>query len=322
MPGQTNNLKKLVCVMSTNYSGSTVLGAILGNHSKAVFLGEPALIVRRRPDGDWRHHRFCAVCSAAGTQHTCPVWGDASVAAIRKDPDRVYQIAAEQLRDATTFIDASKDMDWLRASATRVEDAVCVHLVRPVEAHVASVLTRRKRQSHAIEVLAARWAAGNLEIERTCATLRMPYKLVRYGDFVSNPANSLAELAPLTGLNPEPNQHEFWHKPTHFVKSNPGVLTHYDRELVAREPGLNRDLYEQNHRRLFVDEKWREMLTAQQIARLYASPQVHEVSERFGLLGSRRSERAPSSLARAQAHATLGISLVVGAVYSRLNSKR
>ena len=73
-------------IMSTNWAGSTVLGLVIGSHPAAAFLGEPAMIVRRNGQGQWRHQEFCSTCGA--DSHTpCPLWEPSLIAQVRSDPD-------------------------------------------------------------------------------------------------------------------------------------------------------------------------------------------------------------------------------------------
>lgn len=308
--------------MSTNYSGSTLLGAMLGHHRDAMFLGEPALILRKRATGEWRHRAFCAICSAGEKASSCPVWTPETIEAIRTKPDEVYRIVAQRFPDPRVLIDASKDTDWLRASVRRATSVSCIHLIRPVESHLASIATRNPLNRSSLEVLAAKWAKVNLEIESVCSSLGIAYKALRYTDLVAQPEATLQDLAPLTTLVPRAGQHEFWNEPVHFIKSNPGILTHYDAGLIAREPEANREMYTQNHRRIFLDEKWRNIFSDAQLERMYAAPHVVEVSQKFGLLPTSPEARMPSSYARARAHATVRLRRMAEEIYGKIRPSR
>lgn len=274
---------RLLFVMSTNYAGSTLLGLVAAGHPRVAFLGEPATLLRRDRDGGFRHQRFCSICRDDGSR--CPVWTKERISSVREDPDRVYDLANEGLSAAIgerdILVDASKDMAWMDAGTRRVEHVACVHITKPVESFVASVLNRNEGRGR-LDFISADWVIRNEEIRRYCVEKSVPYLHVRYTDLASNSEYVVSRLCGFLGLEPVAAQSEFWLNTHHYIKGNPGTASHFSKERAEAEPGINKQLYKENHRRIFVDEKWKNLLTASQIDMLYADPAVAQESSILG----------------------------------------
>lgn len=265
--------------MSTSLAGSTLLGAMLGSHSEAAFLGEPALILRQGEKGGWRHRKFCSVC-ALQQRESCPVWSKGAINALRTNPDDVYALSIARYGARRVLVDASKDPAWMRAGRRRARDVRCIHIVKSVHAYMASALTSQSHSSAIVpELLAANWARDNLAIESLAKEMRIPYEMVRYEDLATKPYETLQRLARFSGLEAEPEQLNFWQHEHHFVKSNPGLVTQLERASGFPPPMVqprDKNLIE-------LDEKWKRLLDRSLLHRMYAIRSVRRATEHFGL---------------------------------------
>jgi hypothetical protein len=266
---------QVVYVMSTNFAGSTVLGLVVGSHRNGMFLGEPSMIVRCDGLGRWMHNKFCAICGD-DWHNRCPVWKPVLVAQVRESQERVYDLLAAESRQARFFVDASKNLEWLDVGirSGRV-DAAVVHISKGVQRYAASVLTRPKHP-RLIESIGLGWARANKEIRSHAARNGLRYLHIRYEEFVNNCHEVLNQLGAFIGFEPEPAQIEFWSHSHHYIKGNPGTLSHFDPSRIATQPGLNRELYRQNHRTIFLDDKWKDLLSFRDLNRLLSLPEVEE----------------------------------------------
>lgn len=265
--------------MSTSLAGSTLLGAMLGSHSDAAFLGEPALILKQGKGGGWRHRKICSVC-ALQQKESCPVWSKGAINALRTNPDDVYALAIARYGPRRVLVDASKDPAWMRAGRRRVRDVRCVHIVKSVHAYMASALTSHS-QSNAIvpELLAANWARDNLAIENLANEMHIPYEMVRYEDLATKPLATLERLTAFAGLVVEPSQLDFWQHEHHFVKSNPGLVTQLERASGFPPPMVQ----PRDKNPIELDEKWKRLLDRDLLQRMYAIPAVRHATEHYGL---------------------------------------
>lgn len=269
---------RVTYVMSTNYAGSTVLGLVLGSHQNGMFLGEPSMIVRRDELGRWKHKKFCSICQEQWRER-CPVWKPSLVAQIRESPGEIYDLLAADWPRVKFFVDASKNLPWLDNGVRgRQIDGAVVHISKDVYRYTASVLTRRGRFRF-IESIGLDWAKQNAAIRANAEKNGLPYLHIKYSDFVNRFDEVLAELGEFIGFDPEATQRDFWTHSHHYIKGNPGAVTHFDPSRIATEPGLNRALYKENHRTIFLDDKWKELLTHRDMLRLASLPEVRRQSE-------------------------------------------
>jgi hypothetical protein len=272
---------RVVYVMSTNFAGSTLLGLVIGSHSEARFLGEPAHVVRRDGTRRWVHDNVCAICQ--GDWHrSCPVWKPLLVAQIRERPEQTYDLLAAGWPKRYLMVDSSKDFEWLEAGNQNPNvDAIVVHISKSVHQYAASILTRREALPP-IEAIGLEWARANEAIRSYAMSNSLPYSHVRYSDLVQDFEGTLQRLGAFLGLDPQAAQREFWLHPHHYVKGNSGTTTHFDASRIEDEPGINRELYRNNHRKIFLDNKWKELLSRRDLVRLLSLPQVERETERFG----------------------------------------
>lgn len=283
----TRDEPRVIFVMSTNYAGSTVLGLVAGSHSEGAFLGEPFGIVRKKPDGSYRNHRFCSVCDdEEGSK--CPVWNQALIEDVRRNPDDVYDLTLARLssqRAPRFLVDASKDMKWMeeaRARRLRLTPSI-VHITKSVESYAASVLLRQRGKWYKyFELVGQQWAHSNRDIRNYAVRHSLPYLHVRYEDFALDFDRVLAALGVFAGFEPQREQREFWAHEHHYVKGNPGTASHFKAERAEKETGINREIYKKNHRTIFLDEKWKTLISPAQINRLYALPDVRRESLTLG----------------------------------------
>jgi hypothetical protein len=291
--GERKPRRRVVFVMSCNYSGSTVLGLVLSSHSRASALGEPALILRRDRQGEFKHQRFCAVC-ADDDGSSCPVWNRELIDEVRKSPDDLWRLATERLGSRDFYVDMSKEVSWVeRAAANPDVDPWIVHISKPVESFVGSILNRHPSQR--VGFVAADWVAANEQIRDQAVRLSLPYLHIRYEDFALRFDEILGLLGRFIGFAPEPGQANFWEISHHYVKGNPGVASNFDSSRIDKQTGANRELYRENHRRIFLDEKWKKIVPPAAVDLIYSQPAVEQLSQSLGYRHPARTNGLPFS---------------------------
>lgn len=290
--GHSGDEVPVVLVSSLPFSASTLLGLMLGSHPDVAFLGETDLLMRQNPDGSWRHRKFCSLCRDLDGTH-CPVWSGELVDDLRRHRESFHPRLARRL-GARILVDSSKDEPWwvsrLTAAGTH---PVVLHVTKAPEAYVASLLTRHPLR-RPIEFVAVDWAQGNLRIRDTALSHGAEYHHLPYAELAGNPEQVLARLGTALGFEPVEGQQRFWEHEHHNLRGNPGTASHFDLERAVVEPGLNRDLYQENHRRIFLDEKWRRVLSRAQVDRIHALPLVRRAGTIFGYQHPSRPTGSPS----------------------------
>ena len=152
-----------------------------------------------------------------------------------------------------------------------------IHISKAVQRYAGSALNRRKGQP--IETIGWHWAKQNREIREYAAARNLDYLHIRYADFARDVAGTLQRVGNFLDFEPDARQIEFWLHSHHYVKGNPGTATHFDEERIETQKGLNRDLYRLHHREIFLDDKWKELLTQDDLDALCSLKEVRQETE-------------------------------------------
>lgn len=105
--------KKIVFIVGTSFSGSTLLGASLVGDQKISFLSEVdrfALFNRHEPN--YMLHS-CTVCEMSGDQENCPVFGTKRTEAISQHTTILNKYIELISPLNCNTIDSSKNVDWV-----------------------------------------------------------------------------------------------------------------------------------------------------------------------------------------------------------------
>ncbi len=305
-------IKQIIYVMSSTYSGSTILSAILGSSPNAYFVGEPALIFRRNASGRWRHQIFCTACKLDPADTECPIWGRPVIHAVRARPELYFDILNRRVPEGSTrLVDSSKNLRWIDSGLCHTVETCVLHITKPVEAFLASLVNREKARFN-LGYCAQHWSDENLRIVDYCRARRIKYLHVDYNQFARNPDETLFDVENWSGSGPISRQAE-WTDPPHYIKGNPGTATHFTSvEHTEELEGMNSELYRAGHRRIFLDEKWRTLINAGQVKALYNLRCVRAASDVFGY-------RCPDLNRSSELASASSLPLAVGATAYRLS---
>lgn len=240
--------KKLVFILSSNYSGSHFLSLMLGSHSRGVHVGELKNVYK---EGGFDK---CYVCE-----------GDADCELFlgineQKKTD-LYDFLFSRVDGNTTFlVDASKKPRWFK-DYLNIEDydVYLIHLVRDPRALARRWLMRFSEKNtgfrervkqirknpmkifkllfcNELTVCIYKWISQNREIACFIEESGYPNKRVAYKDLAINTDQALADVCEWIGLEYEPAQKEYWQFPHHgsqkeeyqWIKSQGGG-TYFDQ---------------------------------------------------------------------------------------------
>ncbi|MGH3548605.1 MAG: sulfotransferase family protein [Pseudonocardiaceae bacterium] len=264
-----------VFVCAAPYSGSTLLGVMLGAHPSIFcagearnsrYLGDPSTPLKRR------------VCKLCGPD--CVVWGNLRV----EHRDGPYEISLEHEKDLYEMLsrrtkrpivcDSSKRIGWIKYQVAALHDVVPLHLIvlaRDGRAVVNSRLCKRPEiparehaaawveRIHRIEELASRWPG---------AVHRM-----RYEELASRPESTLRALADFLGIAFDPAMLNPWNSDQHPLGGNAGPLLLLLRERassivtgVINPNDRARAWYGAHPCAIVLDLRWKHELSAEALA--------------------------------------------------------
>lgn len=256
MTERSNRLAVALC--GAGHSGSTLLGLVLGSHSrcfyageakKSLYLGDPSKPLRKRA---------CKICGEG-----CAIWSR-----FAPEPD-VYD-ALSRLTGRDVVVDSTKDVSWIRAQRETLRAAGVpqrlVFLTRDGRAVVNSRL-RKEPGRDPIELVDA-WAA---QIRATRALVQEHDEAalqVRYEELATEPERVVRRITAHLGLDFEPEMLRYEAHVHHPLGGNTGT-----QSLLARPPGVAREVpersrafYEPLRGGFHLDLRWREELSAEALA--------------------------------------------------------
>lgn len=239
-------------ILSTDHSGSTWLGFVLGSHSKGAFLGE----FYRGFDKSLRQP--CVTCLEQGKRECVMLHGVEHVEA-----DEAYRWAAGRSA-ARVFVDSSKVTWWPRRATTslRQPDIRLVHLVRDPRGWLASQV-RRAPGLDVPERLEA-WIAENERIRLFTQSEGLPNIQVIYDDAVLDPEHQLSRVFEFLGLPYEPSALRYWEHQHHGFAANGAasmVLKQPDRLKVEFFLTGDDSYYRAARHRQRLDRRWMQELS-------------------------------------------------------------
>lgn len=214
-----------VCfIIGTGHSGSTLLGLLLGSHSRCFYGGEiKKITARSSPSASAKG--LCRIC---GTD--CPIWG-----AVGGDEQPIYPALAAHT-GAAVVIDSAKNTDWIRQQ---------IELLRPTAFQPALLYLRRdgravinsrirKYPDEPVAELIQDWMT---QVELTNALYEQfdgPKLALRYEQLSLDPAGELGRICELLGLAFEERMLRYYEHAHHTLAGNTG--THY---LLAKAQNID-----------------------------------------------------------------------------------
>lgn len=216
--------KKIVYILSTSYAGSHFLSQLLGGHSKALHLGELAVLTREKFEGDIA--RECRLERGSVLQGL-----DSRNAA------QFYDVISSRIDPGIELlVDASKKLDWAaRFLDNTTYERKYIHLIRDPRALVNRRLadggTPRERRrlrfrvsrrypslmlsiwfAPEADLWAHWWLFQNRRITQFLRENHLDSTVVTYRDVAVNRETEIPRLMSWLGMAFERSQLEFWNK--------------------------------------------------------------------------------------------------------------
>ncbi|HKE18331.1 MAG TPA: sulfotransferase [Kofleriaceae bacterium] len=243
---------RVLFVVGSGYSGTTLLDMIVGSHPLARGFGELRTLDRFM-SGD-------APCTCGARATACAFWRRV-MGSLGPEPFQLYPppapsipiLISQTLRllhalaavtGARLLVDSSKWVERARHLHESGElDARVVHLVRDGR----GVVWSHARRGAPIGEAAENWRRRNLgTLEWLAAPDAPPHLLVRYEDLAGAPEPTIRRVCELVELDYRPEMLDFRAADHHLVSGNPMRF-----ETTTR---------------IAVDEAWRDALTAEDLA--------------------------------------------------------
>lgn len=217
--------QKVIYIVGSGHSGSTLLDLIIGSHSRVESVGEikPQRISRLAPPLSKDH-----LCSCGAKVADCVFWRSVvenmsdrgysdPLQYASGDPRIIDAFVAAVLRTSGTVVYGESTKSWRRLSELKSNpslDVRTVHLVRDPRA-VAFSHQRKKGKSLLRRLRARRWVWLPLFKSRAEGAVT-----VRYEDLVTRPTQVISEVMAFADERFEPSQLNFRGRVHHNLSGN------------------------------------------------------------------------------------------------------
>ncbi|MEL0082018.1 MAG: hypothetical protein VW985_03120 [Gammaproteobacteria bacterium] len=220
-------MKKIVFVLSSNYSGSHHFALMMGSHLSTAYLGETRRL-KKSPK------KACYICR---DKPSCDLFAGIGPQNIASLYEQLYRRLPEGV---VAVVDNSKKPGWAGQYLHLADqfDLRFVHLIRDPRALVRRWLAEspsasmgfRHRRKLAIAyphrtwaamsaptwvVHAYRWLRQNQEISEFISKNRLAHRIVTYRDLALEPQQQLDNLMTWLGMEYQPGQLEYWKRDHH-----------------------------------------------------------------------------------------------------------
>ncbi len=265
--------RTVVFVLSSDHSGSTWAGYVLGSHSRAAFLGE----YQRA----WRPEArvACTLCAAKGLPD-CEVLHGAEQVAVA---DAFAWAAGRTGRPV--LVDNSKSVAWAeRFLGGPYGHAIkLIHVVKDPRNWFAS---KRRRIAQPVAELLPLWLQTNAEMAALLARNPSAALTVFYDELAADPVAGFKPIFKFCGLDYEAAALQYWNVPHHGFAANGASSAMLANAALGPPPAHFRTaddaFYAAHMKTLFADTRWRQLVTPAEQAEIAADRRVTDFLAGYG----------------------------------------
>ncbi|MFK8002387.1 MAG: sulfotransferase [Polyangiales bacterium] len=233
-------------IIGAGHSGSTLLGMMLGAHSRVFYAGEAKKSVFLGDPTKPKRKRECKLCGP-----TCKVWGELDGI----NADALYRRLRERT-GAALIVDSTKNLTWVQARVSESRGAL-VFLTRDGRAVVNSRL--RKYPELSIETQVNDWLTQVSACEAFFEAFEGPKIRVAYEDLAQQPEATLRAIAATLGIEYDDDMLRFEESEQHPLGGNNGTQSLLVNAATSPEVGSRHgDYYRDHPGGVVLDLRWRQ----------------------------------------------------------------
>jgi hypothetical protein len=266
--------KVAVFVLSSERSGSTWVGYVLGSHKNSAFLGEYFR--------GWNKDLSvpCTVCAANGLAE-CEVLHGIEDVPLQQAFTFAFERTGKQM-----LVDISKSPSWAGEFAGKSDafDVRLIHLVRDPRGWAASE-RRRAPQVAAMDLIKI-WLETNSGIQDFARNTNCECYTVFYDDLASNPSSYFDKLFDYCGLQFDPESLKYWNFTHHGFAANGASSSILSDDAAKKKVPhfLTQDdaFYAANNKKFFHDNRWKNELSPEEAEDILNDPETRNLLRSVG----------------------------------------
>ncbi|MEJ2278801.1 MAG: sulfotransferase [Candidatus Lokiarchaeota archaeon] len=223
-------LNKVCFISGAPHSGSTLLGLILGSHSKSFYAGEAnktRFIGNDKINGP-NEDKACKICGK-----NCPIWGD-----FKYDENvNLYKYLANKTKKSL-IIDSTKNVKWLEkqiealiALDSNIEQFL-IYLGRDGRAIINSRI--RKYKDTNVNQIIEEWKGHIEKTNRLYDSFEGKKIKIHYEELATNSVEVIKILCNFLDIQYEPNMLNYFQFEHHILGGNTGT-----QSLIVKSQNIN-----------------------------------------------------------------------------------
>jgi hypothetical protein len=206
--------QKVVFICGAPHSGSTLLGLILGSHSRCFYAGEANKVKFLSSDME-NPDRYCKVCGPS-----CDVWGGL----IYKGDLNIYPLLSKKT-GKSIVIDSTKKLEWIKTQLNKLantpSETYLIYLLRDGRAVINSRL-RKYKATHPEEIIED-WIRHMKKTNSFYQGFNGPKIQLHYEELATEPDKAIRFVCQFLGIIYEDEMLRYYDHEHHPLGGNTGT---------------------------------------------------------------------------------------------------
>ena len=251
--------KKVIFICGAPHSGSTLLGLILGSHSKCFYTGELNKI-KVLNSLEEHEDKYCKICGP-----NCPIWNNFTL----DDEIGLYNQLSEKT-NKPNIIDSTKNIDWLKTQLKKIENSnsklYLIYILRDGRAVINSIM-RKYKNSEPTKVI-DNWINHIKATDKYYEDFPGKKTKIHYESLASKPEDIIKELCNFLDISYENSMIKYFLHKHHPLGGNTGTQFLIIKAQENKENNSNIHLSERNEYYysdhpldIKLDLRWKEELS-------------------------------------------------------------
>ncbi|ADI74110.1 hypothetical protein Metev_1241 [Methanohalobium evestigatum Z-7303] len=294
---KNNDKLKVIYIMGSGHTGSTLLDLCIGAHPKIQSCGE------FKPHLFWGNYQKNKLCGCGISSQSCPFWsqvindwksktGIYDLNVMKNSQDKFENISINQrinldsyetefysyliynqellysisyISDKPILVDSTKNsIRALNLSLMPNIELILIHLVRNGNA----VTWSNMKKDRSVKSSSKNWLISNLRSEIVYHKIKTKKLRIRYEDFINNPTDTLNSIGNLLGLD--------------FSNISKNLINGTGIEINSHLLAGNRKVFSSSNLKLNPDNTWKQKMSYKN--RIYSKLLTFPLAIKYGYL--------------------------------------